>query len=150
MDRKRIKFLVLGIGILATMGTLLIVGMSAPGGMSYFHTVSEFLDSPEQSRDGFRVNGKVTAGSIDRKPNGQDVSFVVSDGARSMPVIYHGIIPDTFVDDADVTVEGRLEQDGTFVAHTLLAKCPSKYEAADGASAEMPGYGTETETVRSN
>ena len=52
---------------------------------------------------------------------------------------YHGIVPDTFVDNADVVVEGRLAGDGTFEAHTLLAKCPSKYEAADGTVEEMPG-----------
>jgi cytochrome c-type biogenesis protein CcmE len=30
-----------------------------------------------------------------------------------------------------VVVEGVLGPDGVFVAHTLLAKCPSKYEAAN-------------------
>ena len=48
-----------------------------------------------------------------------------------LAVNYHGIIPDTFVDGADVVVEGALSTDGTFDAHTLLAKCPSKYESAD-------------------
>ena len=37
---------------------------------------------------------------------------------------------------ADVVVEGRLETGGAFHAHTLLAKCPSKYESADGATGE--------------
>ena len=37
--------------------------------------------------------------------------------------------PDTFVDGSEVVVEGSLGADGVFVAHTLLAKCPSKYEA---------------------
>ncbi len=75
-----------------------------------------------------------------REPSGQDVTFVVTDGTASLPVNYHGIIPDTFVDGADVVVEGRLGEDGTFVAHTMLAKCPSKYEAADGEMVDMPGY----------
>ena len=95
---------------------------------------------------GFRINGKVTEGSIVRLASGQDVSFVVSDGANDLSVRYHGIIPDTFVDGADVVVEGRLGDDGTFDAHTLLAKCPSKYEAADGSEQDMPGYGTDADT----
>jgi len=140
MDRKRLKFLLLGVGIVATMGTLLIVGMSGPGGMSYYLSVSEFMDSPERADAGLRINGKVAQGSIVREPSGQDVTFLVTDGAASLPVRYHGIIPDTFVDDADVVVEGRLAEDGTFEAHLLLAKCPSKYEAADGTAQEMPGY----------
>ncbi len=59
-----------------------------------------------------------------------DVRFNVTDGQAAIPVEYHGVVPDTFVDGADVVVEGGLRQDGTFVASNLLAKCPSKYEAA--------------------
>ena len=143
MDRKRVKFLLLGVGIVATMGTLLIVGMSGPGGLSYYVSVSEFVDAPDRHASGFRINGKVAEGSIQRMPTGQDVAFLVTDGAATLPVSYHGIIPDTFVDGADVVVEGRLTPQGTFEAHTLLAKCPSKYEAADGTEQEMPGYGSD-------
>jgi len=139
MDRKRLKFLLLGVGIVATMGTLLIVGMNGPGGLSYYLSVSEFVAAPDQDGDGFRINGKVAEGSIIRQDTGQDVAFVVTDGEAVLPVRYHGIVPDTFVDNADVVVEGRLAGDGTFEAHTLLAKCPSKYEAADGTVEEMPG-----------
>lgn len=143
MDRKRVKFLVLGVGILATMGTLLIVGMSGPGGLAYFLTVSEFVAAPDRHSDSVKVNGKVAEGSIERAPGGQDVAFQLTDGSAALPVTYHGIIPDTFVDGADVVVEGRMNPQGTFEAHTLLAKCPSKYEAADGTEQAMPGYGTD-------
>jgi cytochrome c-type biogenesis protein CcmE len=44
-------------------------------------------------------------------------------------VVYRGLAPDTFTDDVDVVVEGRLGRDGTFEATTLLAKCGSRYEA---------------------
>jgi cytochrome c-type biogenesis protein CcmE len=43
-------------------------------------------------------------------------------------VVYRGLAPDTFTDDVDVVVEGRLMPDGTFRATTLLAKCGSRYE----------------------
>jgi cytochrome c-type biogenesis protein CcmE len=129
MDRRRFKFLMLGLGVLGSMAFLLLVGINQ-GGVYYF-TVSEFLDHPDRGEGGFRVNGNVVPGTIERLPSGMDVRFVMSDGSRTVPVAYHGIVPDTFVDDAAVVVEGRLSQDGTFSAHTLLAKCPSKYEAAD-------------------
>jgi cytochrome c-type biogenesis protein CcmE len=134
VDRQRVKFLLLGLGVLASMGLLLVVGMNRPGALHYYVTVSEFLAQSGSLRDDFRVDGKVAVGSIERLPSGQDVRFTMAgeDGA-SMPVHYHGVIPDTFVDDATVVVEGRLQSDGTFLAHTLLAKCPSKYEAAEGA-----------------
>jgi len=140
VDRKRLKFLVLGCGIVATMGGLLIVGMSRPGGVAYYLSVSEFVAQPERASAGFRINGKVGTGSIVRAASGQDVSFVVTDGSSALPVRYHGVVPDTFVDDADVVVEGRLGGDGTFDAHTLLAKCPSKYEAALEEGQPMPDH----------
>jgi cytochrome c-type biogenesis protein CcmE len=133
MDRKRVRFLVLASGAVLSMALLVVVGMNRPGAMLYYLSVSEFLAEGQPGVGHFRVNGKVIAGSIERLASGTDVRFTMTDGARSLPVTYHGVIPDTFVDEAAVVVEGRL-QDGSFVAHTLLAKCPSKYEAATDAA----------------
>lgn len=138
MDRKRVKFLLIGIGIVACMGFLLAVTLSNKGGLVYYYTVAEFrkMDAPKDG--GIRVNGKVATGSIERRPNGLDVRFVMTDGQANLPVEYHGIIPDTFVDGADVVVEGGLRNDGTFQATNLLAKCPSKYEAAQKRGEKNP------------
>ncbi len=138
MDRRRLKFLLLGSGVLLSMTFLIVVGMNRPGGMVYYLTVTEFMQLEEPAAGDSRINGSVLSGTIHRLPTGLDASFVISDGTTSIPVSYHGIIPDTFVDQAPVVVEGRLQDDGTFVAHTLLAKCPSKYEAAEDGSAESP------------
>ena len=54
----------------------------------------------------------------------------MTDGARTFPVVYRGIAPDTFTDSVDVVVSGRMGTDGTFQATELLAKCASRYENA--------------------
>jgi len=138
MDKRRMKFLILGTGVLVSMTFLLVVGMNRPGSMVYYLTVTEFLQQSDPTAGDYRVNGKVERGSIERLPTGEDVLFVMTDEEQdtAIPVSYHGIIPDTFVDGAAVVVEGRLQDDGTFLAHTLLAKCPSKYEAAEGEHPE--------------
>jgi len=133
MDGRRLKFVLLGAGVLGSMLFLLLVGMKS-GGMVYYVTVEEFLRQGDRGTD-VRINGKVQSGTIDRLPTGQDVRFTIIENGASLPVVYHGVIPDTFVDEAAVVVEGRLQGDGTFRAHTLLAKCPSKYESAEGAPA---------------
>ncbi len=46
-----------------------------------------------------------------------------------MPVIYKGVVPDTVRAGTQVVVEGHYVQ-GVFQASTLLAKCPSKFQAA--------------------
>jgi cytochrome c-type biogenesis protein CcmE len=56
-------------------------------------------------------------------------------GAARLQVIYRGVVPDVFGPHADVVVEGRLTSSDVFEASTLLAKCPSKFEAeAPGAA----------------
>jgi cytochrome c-type biogenesis protein CcmE len=136
MQRKRLKFLLLGVGIVASMGFLLIVGMDRPGGMAYYLTVSEFVAAPERVAGEFRISGTVAEGSIQRPPSGREARFVLTDGTSSLPVTYRGQIPDAFVDGADVVVEGRQQDDGSFQADMMLAKCPSKYEAAEEPSGD--------------
>ena len=139
MDRRRLKFLLLGGGVLLTMGYLVWASLGREGGLAYFVTVSEFHQRHAPTSAGVRVNGKVASGSIERLPSGQDVRFVMTDGQATLPVSYHGIIPDTFVEGADVVVKGSLDSgSGTFHADELLAKCPSKYEAAAKEGQKRP------------
>lgn len=139
MQHPQLKFILIGLGVVASMVLLGIVGTQGSG-VGYYMSVSEFLVAEDQAREGLRVNGKVVHGTIVRQNTGEDVGFEMTDaGGAMLAVRYHGIIPDTFVDGADVVVEGALGGDGTFAAHTLLAKCPSKYESAEDYEADA-GY----------
>ncbi len=137
MDARKTKFLVTGGVIVAAMVALFAFSLNQPGA-AYYITLDEFL--PQGALDGgnFRLTGKVLPGSIEREPGGMKVTFTMVDGPRTLPVHYEKETPDTFVDNADVVVEGEMGPDGTFFAHTLLAKCPSKYEA-EGEPAAMAG-----------
>ena len=140
MHKRQLKFMFLGLGILGSMGLLLAVGIGQSGGLSYYLSVEEFLNERPAGLDNYRVSGTVETGTIARLESGLDVRFNVTDASEaseaSLPVSYHGIVPDTFVDGADVVVEGDMDDNGVFVAHTMLAKCPSKYEAAEGSGEE--------------
>jgi cytochrome c-type biogenesis protein CcmE len=89
---------------------------------------------------GVKLGARVVAGSIKRGDGGRDYAFVVTDGARTVNVVYRGIAPDTFTDGVDVVLEGRMHADGTFRATTLLAKCASRYENAPEKYRDTPGY----------
>ena len=118
----------------------------------YYLTPSELATKvqrdPSFYETGVKVGARVVSGSIERAPGGREVAFRMTDGARVYPVVYRGIIPDTFTDSVDVVVEGRLGHDGTFRATTLLAKCASRYENApdkaggnyDDKYRNAPGY----------
>jgi cytochrome c-type biogenesis protein CcmE len=65
--------------------------------------------------------------------------FTVEKKGVQMPVRYaQCVVPDTFRDvpnvEVGVTVEGKLQPDGSFEASSVLAKCPSKYDMKDKAA----------------
>lgn len=127
MDRKRSKLLIGGIIILSGIGGLIVYSFNQ--NLVYDHSVAEFLGDRSLQSSNCRVYGKVKADSIVPSRDGIGVSFAVTDGDRSVPVHYPREVPDTFKENGDVVVEGRLDSDGVFQAHNLLAKCPSKYES---------------------
>lgn len=122
-------------------GFAILFGVGLKGSMVYYLSVGEFLDRQgrEDLGDNFRVNGNVVAGTIVRPPGRMGADFKMTDGARQLSVRFAKETPDTFVDGSEVVVEGALGQDGVFEAHTLLAKCPSKYESS---AAGRKAYGS--------
>jgi cytochrome c-type biogenesis protein CcmE len=78
--------------------------------------------------------GKVV-GPVTGQAHGNGMRFRIRDvnGKASVPVVYHGSVPDLFRANRDVVVDGRL-RNGTFVAvpGTLVTKCPSKYTPKQG------------------
>lgn len=140
--KPRSKFLVGAGAVLATAGYLMASSISATG--VYYLTPSELATKLAADSSlhgvGLKLGARVVPGSIRREAGGREYAFVVTDGAKTYPVIYRGIAPDTFTDGVDVVVEGRLGQDGTFHATTLLAKCASRYENAPEKYKDTPGY----------
>jgi cytochrome c-type biogenesis protein CcmE len=126
-----LKFIVAGSLIIGAVGYLMFTGIS--GSMVYYYSVPELLANPEKlAGKGIRVSGQVSPGSIQREPGNTQVHFTVFEPAsrQTVAVVYQGIVPDTFKDNAEVVVEGTYEeQEQRFHATTLLAKCPSKYES---------------------
>jgi cytochrome c-type biogenesis protein CcmE len=133
--RASTKVLIAGILVVGTVGFLMASGIKETG--VYFLTPSEL--SAKVSADpsfhdvGVKMGAKVVPGTIERDVATQTIRFEATDGQITYPVVYRGLAPDTFTDDVEVVVEGRLQPDGTFRATTLLAKCGSRYEAVPQA-----------------
>lgn len=124
------KFLIAGGLIIGTICYLMFSGINTS--MVYYYTVTELKASADSlAPRGVRVSGHVLPGSIEKDDSGSKVEFSVFDKEtnQSIFVTYSGIIPDTFKDSSEVVVEGLYHPESdSFKAHTLLAKCPSKYE----------------------
>ena len=126
---KKRKFVISGIIIIAAVASLAYVSFQSSA--TYYYTVSELTGQGSLLYDeNVRINGLVAPGSLEQKPAGGTLTFTIIDieGAESLPVVYQGVVPDTFKVGNEVVVEGYLNSNGSFQAHTLMTKCPSKYE----------------------
>ncbi len=102
-------------------------------GASYWVTVGELRQRAASLPARVRLGGTVAPGSVHWDAAHRHLRFVITDGSQQIPVTYSGIVPDIFAGGRQVVVDGRLARDGTFAATTLLAKCPTKYNAAPAA-----------------
>lgn len=119
------------IALIVVVGALAFLGYNAFVSSSmYYLSVGELLARGDAAYgEELRASGKVLEGTIQRGPEVNTVRFTMGDGnGASVPVVYSGVVPDTFQDGGEVVVEGGLGPEGVFRATTLLAKCPSKYE----------------------
>ncbi len=127
MKKKKTKFIVGGVIIIIAVGYLIFTGLRS--NIIYYYTPTEVLAKVEDFYDkGIRIKGNIEDGSIVWNDNKLDLSFKLTDGKQTIPVTYHGVVPDTFKYGVEVVIEGKLAADHTFYATKLLAKCPSKYE----------------------
>jgi len=126
--RNWIKFVTLGVLMAGALAYLFFSGMKTS--MVYYRTLEE-LESAARSRigEGVRLAGWVKEDSVSGSVLDGEINFVMTDGKRELPVRYSGQIPDTFKEGSEVVLEGVYKAQPVFVATTLLAKCPSKYEA---------------------
>ena len=101
-------------------------------GTEYYKHVDEVM-AAQQQWEGKRLqlHGFVVPGSIYIKPSTLEYKFKVQNKGQTIDAWYTGVVPDTFKDDAEVVLKGRLSPDGFRTeANGVMAKCPSKYEAA--------------------
>ena len=120
-------------------GVLVAVGGIAALVFNAFQSNMVFFYSPTQvgAKEApldrtFRIGGVVEEGSVRR--DGVNVSFVVTDTAKSVPVRYAGILPDLFKEGKGVVAQGKLEGE-VFVAREVLAKHDENYMPPEAAEA---------------
>ena len=133
--KKHGRFMVGLVGVAAVISYLIWTGVSST--MVYYLTPGELLERVEADPTfhdvGVKVSGKVVPGTYQRVEGELLHTFLVRDLADeelTFTVEYRDALPDTFTDDVEVVLEGRLTPDGVFEANTLLTKCGSRYEAA--------------------
>ena len=130
---KRLSFLLLG---LAALGLASVFVLSAfNSNLVFFFSPSQIAAKEAPIGRSFRIGGMVEQGSLKRESNGLTVNFVVTDTAKTIPVVYHGILPDLFKEGKGVVAQGKLTEDGVFHADEVLAKHDENYMPPEAAAA---------------
>ena len=126
MTRKQRRLILIGssLGVLAFAAVLVLSALS--DSIVFFNSPTDIAEKHLAAGTRIRVGGLVKPGSLERGANLQ-VRFEVTDGKSDIPVRYQGIVPDLFREGQGVVAEGKIENDGIFVADTVLAKHDERY-----------------------
>ncbi len=137
-------------GVLAALGIATALVLTAfQSNLVFFYSPTQIAAHEAPSLRTFRLGGLVERGSVKRE--GTEVSFVVTDTAKSIPVRYQGILPDLFKEGKGVVAQGQLKGD-VFVAREVLAKHDENYmppEAAEALKRAQQGNAKLAETLSS-
>lgn len=144
---KRLAMIVGGVAALGAAAALVLSAFQQ--NLVFFFTPSQVAANEAPQGRNFRIGGLVEAGSVKRQADGVTVQFVVTDTARSIPVVYRGILPDLFREGKGVVTQGRLGPDGVFQASEVLAKHDENYMPPEAAQAlEQAGKAQKSVVIR--
>ena len=129
MPNKFAKIALTAVVLLSALGGLMWYSLQQD--TAYYKHVDEVMVSPDQWHGkALQLHGFVVKGTWKQKPNTLEYIFDVENKGKVVRASYTGVLPDTFKDEAEVVLKGRLDGDAHFAVdpNGVMAKCPSKYE----------------------
>ncbi len=122
--QKRLSWIgVMGVVLTVAVG-LVLYALSSK--ISFSLDPTELLAKNLSPGERIRLFGLVKEGSV-KRGEGLAVKFELTDTANTVPVAFNNILPDLFREGQGIITEGSLNEDGVFVADTVLAKHDENY-----------------------
>ena len=132
MKNKAVKIALTCLVLTAALGGLLYATLDE--GTEYYMHVDEVLQDPAAWK-GKRLQLHGFVADLRQRPNTLDYKFNVQFNGKVIQASYTGIVPDTFKNESEVVLKGRLSGDGFAVEpNGVMAKCPSKYNPQSPAA----------------
>lgn len=124
----RRKYIIGGVIVLAAVIYLLVLIINSS--TSYYLAVGEFYDEIDRYENtNVRLAGTIAENSIEWNADELDLRFTITEGGKSLPVVYNGSQPNGFQEGSNLLVEGKYGSDDLFHASQIILRCSSKYEA---------------------
>ena len=101
----------------------------------YFYTPSQIKGNEAPLKRNINIGGIVVAGSVRHDKDNPTVRFELTDTAKTVALVYTGLLPDLFREGQGIVATGRVRADGTFVAERVLAKHDENYMPPEVAEA---------------
>jgi cytochrome c-type biogenesis protein CcmE len=92
----------------------------------YYYSPTQISTGEAPTSRTIRVGGLVQNNSMKREPGSMEVTFVLTDFQKEIPVSYTGVLPDLFREGQGVIARGKLDGN-RFVAEEVLAKHDENY-----------------------
>jgi cytochrome c-type biogenesis protein CcmE len=127
--KKQRRIQVIALATIALVLSTALIGYGMRDGINFFRSPSQIVAEPPSPNEVFRIGGLVSEGSIVRG-QGEQVSFSVTDGGATVPVVYSGVLPDLFNENEGMVGTGRFV-DGVFQADEILARHDEEYMPAE-------------------
>ncbi len=129
MNKTSVRLLLVSVLVIGSVAYLILSGVKQTG--LHYLSVTELAQLTEPPKaGGFRLDGKVEAGSVVYDQREPRLAFKMTDGKEAIGIVYEGLMPDAFAAGREVVVEGTYRHaERTLHASKLVTKCPSKYEA---------------------
>jgi len=134
MTRKQRRFTLIGAGLSVLGLAAALVLYALNDAIVFFNSPTDVLEKHVTPGARIRLGGLVKPGTLTRGDN-LNVRFEVTDGNKSVPVTYVGVLPDLFREGQGVVTEGALDTAGTFKADSVLAKHDETYMPKEVADA---------------
>ena len=134
MKPRQQRMLAVGMAVAGIAIAAILTLRAFEENMMFFIDISDVVKGDYPADRNFRVGGLVIEGSVTRKTGELDIEFALTDLKEQLTVVYSGILPDLFREGQGIIAHGRLNDDGKFVADTVLAKHDEQYmppEVAD-------------------
>ena len=134
MKPRQQRMLAVGLAIAGLAIAAILTLRAFKENMMFYIEISEVVKGNVPSERNFRVGGLVVENSVVRKTGELDIEFTLTDLEQQLTVVYSGILPDLFREGQGIIAHGRMNDDGKFVADTVLAKHDEQYmppEVAD-------------------
>ncbi len=133
-QRRQRRALVLGLVLPAFAGATALALAAISKTQVYAYAPSELPPFEEVRGRTIKLGGLVAEGTLSEGTD-TTVSFAVTDGVSTVPVLFDGFLPSLVIEGDGAVVTGTLREDGTLVASLVAARHDEVYMAPEVADA---------------